>query len=382
MASNWAPSSEQLPERDAVAGPRRHPPSRHFRAVQRRTPGHSRRSAEGPLERLRLPLPPALRLRAPHRPGPGPRARRRAHPGTRGGRQGRRRRPPPRDAVLPPAGRPRHRAVLRRLPLRRILDRRPPHPGRVQGPSRPGHRGHQRTRTRHHQERRRPRNRRDLHPAGAEGGREHRRPRGHRPLQHRQGPGEPGPGHPGRPRREALRGPLRTAPAQGRVGNRADEDRRRRHRAGIHRGRQGPAAGAHPPARRARRRRRVLRARPGGRQRTRLRHHRGLRQQRHACCTGPGTPARSTPASCCCSTPVSRRTRSTPRTSPAPCRPPARSPTIQRKVYEAVLDAADAGFAAAQPGTKFRDIHTAPRPRCWRSGWPTGASCRSPWRRP
>ncbi|MDQ0825045.1 Xaa-Pro aminopeptidase [Arthrobacter sp. B2I5] len=32
---------------------------------------------------------------------------------------------------------------------------------------------------------------------------------------------------------------------------------------------------------------------------------------------------------------------------------------IQRKVYQAVLDAADAGFAAAQPGTKFRDIHTA-----------------------
>ena len=32
---------------------------------------------------------------------------------------------------------------------------------------------------------------------------------------------------------------------------------------------------------------------------------------------------------------------------------------VQRKVYEAVLDAADAGFAAALPGTKFRDIHTA-----------------------
>ncbi|WP_320536041.1 aminopeptidase P family protein [Pseudarthrobacter sp. IC2-21] len=32
---------------------------------------------------------------------------------------------------------------------------------------------------------------------------------------------------------------------------------------------------------------------------------------------------------------------------------------IQRKVYEAVLDAADAGFAAARPGTRFRDIHTA-----------------------
>jgi Xaa-Pro aminopeptidase len=32
---------------------------------------------------------------------------------------------------------------------------------------------------------------------------------------------------------------------------------------------------------------------------------------------------------------------------------------IQRKVYEAVLDVADAGFAAARPGTRFRDIHTA-----------------------
>ena len=32
---------------------------------------------------------------------------------------------------------------------------------------------------------------------------------------------------------------------------------------------------------------------------------------------------------------------------------------VQRKVYEAVLDAADAGFAAARPGAKFRDIHTA-----------------------
>jgi Xaa-Pro aminopeptidase len=32
---------------------------------------------------------------------------------------------------------------------------------------------------------------------------------------------------------------------------------------------------------------------------------------------------------------------------------------IQRKIYQAVLDAADAGFAAAQPGAKFRDVHTA-----------------------
>ncbi|WP_120520086.1 aminopeptidase P family protein [Arthrobacter celericrescens] len=32
---------------------------------------------------------------------------------------------------------------------------------------------------------------------------------------------------------------------------------------------------------------------------------------------------------------------------------------VQRKVYDAVLDAADAGFAAAQPGAKFRDIHAA-----------------------
>ncbi|MCE3246159.1 MAG: Xaa-Pro aminopeptidase [Arthrobacter sp.] len=32
---------------------------------------------------------------------------------------------------------------------------------------------------------------------------------------------------------------------------------------------------------------------------------------------------------------------------------------VQRKIYEAVLDAADAGFAAAQIGTRFRDIHKA-----------------------
>lgn len=32
---------------------------------------------------------------------------------------------------------------------------------------------------------------------------------------------------------------------------------------------------------------------------------------------------------------------------------------VQRKVYAAVLEAADAGFAAAQPGARFRDIHTA-----------------------
>jgi Xaa-Pro aminopeptidase len=32
---------------------------------------------------------------------------------------------------------------------------------------------------------------------------------------------------------------------------------------------------------------------------------------------------------------------------------------IQRKVYQAVLDAADAGFAAAQPGRRFRDVHQA-----------------------
>ncbi|WP_051478629.1 aminopeptidase P family protein [Arthrobacter sp. H5] len=32
---------------------------------------------------------------------------------------------------------------------------------------------------------------------------------------------------------------------------------------------------------------------------------------------------------------------------------------IQRKIYQAVLDAADAGFAAAQPGRKFREVHLA-----------------------
>ena len=32
---------------------------------------------------------------------------------------------------------------------------------------------------------------------------------------------------------------------------------------------------------------------------------------------------------------------------------------VQRKIYQAVLDAADAGFAAAKPGAKFRDVHAA-----------------------
>ncbi|MFJ2507484.1 aminopeptidase P family protein [Arthrobacter citreus] len=32
---------------------------------------------------------------------------------------------------------------------------------------------------------------------------------------------------------------------------------------------------------------------------------------------------------------------------------------VQRRVYQAVLDAADAGFAAAKPGNKFRDVHAA-----------------------
>ena len=39
--------------------------------------------------------------------------------------------------LLPPAGRPRHRGVLRRLPLRRVLGRRPAHPGRHRGRARP-----------------------------------------------------------------------------------------------------------------------------------------------------------------------------------------------------------------------------------------------------
>ncbi|MFL4477722.1 aminopeptidase P family protein [Paeniglutamicibacter sp. ORCA_105] len=32
---------------------------------------------------------------------------------------------------------------------------------------------------------------------------------------------------------------------------------------------------------------------------------------------------------------------------------------VQRKIYQAVLDAADAAFAVAKPGTRFRDLHTA-----------------------
>ena len=64
-------------------------------------------------------------------------------------------------------------------------------------------------------------------------------------------------------------------------------------------------------------------------------------------------------ATCCCSTRASRSTRCSPPTSPAPCRSAATFTDAQRKVYDAVYAAQEAGLAAVRPGNKFSDVHEA-----------------------
>ncbi len=76
-------------------------------------------------------------------------------------------------------------------------------------------------------------------------------------------------------------------------------------------------------------------------------------------CTGSATTARCDQATSCSSTRASRWTPSTPPTSPARCRSPARSPRPSARVYEVVLEAADAAFAVARPGRTFRELHEA-----------------------
>ena len=60
-------------------------------------------------------------------------------------------------------------------------------------------------------------------------------------------------------------------------------------------------------------------------------------------CTGPATTASSARATCCCWTPASRVTTSTPPTSRARCRCRAASRGPQREIYELVLAAQQAG---------------------------------------
>ena len=78
-----------------------------------------------------------------------------------------------------------------------------------------------------------------------------------------------------------------------------------------------------------------------------------------ALCTGSVTTARSEKASCCCSTRASSWIPSTPQTSPERCRSAARFTDDQRRVYDAVYAAQQAGIAAARPGARFSDVHKA-----------------------
>ena len=129
VAEDWAPRppvAQGPTEAARYAAERRD-------ARQRRLPGraprHPRRRAQGAQQRHRLRLPSAQRLRAPHRPRRRPRAGRRARP------RAARRRQPRGGPLLPPDGRPRHRRVLRRHPLRRVLGRRQRRRSRTSRPS-------------------------------------------------------------------------------------------------------------------------------------------------------------------------------------------------------------------------------------------------------
>ena len=291
--------------------------------LPRRPSRRAGRWPQGAQQRHRLRLPSAQRLRPPHRPRQRPRARRRARARAATWRRRRRRAPaapvPRGHALLPPARRPRHRGVLRRLALRRVLGRRPPDArgrrvrARAHGPP------HRRVRRCRRQGRRL--------PAGAR--RARRRPR----RRSRRRPGSPGRrrrrGHaagrharraPARGRRRALGQAVAPAHGQGRLGDRADALGGRGHPPGLRRRHRRPARG-----------RRVAGAESGGSRAssactraTTATASATTRSARVATtptrCTGSRTPATSRTATCSCSTPGSRSTRSSPPTSPAPSR--------------------------------------------------------------
>ena len=103
---------------------------------------------------------------------------------------------------------------------------------------------------------------------------------------------------------------------------------------------------------------RAFGAGPAARATTSVRHDRRRRARTRAPCTGSATTARSAgrPAALDAG---SRSTRCTPPTSPGRC--PSRTFTeAQRRVYEVVLEAQDAGVAEVRPGADFLE-RTGPR---------------------
>ena len=115
---------------------RRAPPRGALEGVPGRAPGDPGRRVQGPQQRHRLPVPPALGVRPPDRPRHRPRAGRRAGAGARrdDARTGER----GHEAILyfrPRAERD-SQGVLRRRAVRRVLGRRPAEPGRGGGRAR------------------------------------------------------------------------------------------------------------------------------------------------------------------------------------------------------------------------------------------------------
>ena len=302
-----------------------------------------RRRAQGPLQRHRLPVPAALGVRPPDRSGHRPRAGRRAGAGAD-------RRRPRRHPVLHAARTARLRGVLRRRPLRRDVGRAPAVAGGAGRALRHPLRRHRRARRPAAQERRG-----DRDPGPARG----RPGPGRADRRDPRGAGRAGRARPHEPGRRAGRGPERAAADQGRL-----RDRRR----------CGEACRQTAEAF-ARRGRRPSRGGRRGRGERWVEGIFGLHARHVGNAVGYDTIAASGDHACTLhwirndgdlregdllllDAGVELDTLYTAdvtRTLPVN----GRFSDDQRMVYEAVLEAQQAGIAAAQPGAKFSDVHEA-----------------------
>ena len=156
---------------------------------------------------------------------------------------------------------------------------------------------------------------------------------------------------------ELRPGALRAAPGQGRLGARRAARGLRHHHPRL-RGRR-PRVGRGPRARRALDRGHLLPPRPRRWATTSATTRSSPAARTPPRCTGPRTPARSPPASCCCSTWASRAATSTPPTSPARCRSTARFTPVQRDLYALVLPPSRPASTPYGPGRVVPGPHHA-----------------------
>ena len=143
------------------------------------------------------------------------------------------------------------------------------------------------------------------------------------------------------------------------LGDRRTAGRDRRDQTRLRRRRARVADRRH----RARGRGRVQPARAGRGQRRRLLDDRRLRARRVHPALGAQRPAASRAANCCCSTPASKRSRSTPPTSRARCRSAARSRRRSARSTRSSGKRSARRSRPASPATTF-SIPTAPRCAC------------------